>query len=129
MKRFLIRYGVFTLLIIMVAGIVGIAAHYEIRSKQPLTLVVVGDSCRGYVDRGAFAPHCGDTIEVCQTPYGTLPFTLDTLLLEPDHAVLLLEPLSAADFRQRTAHNTCMSGFVFVGHENMLRMIRRKIGL
>ena len=52
MQRFIIRYGVFTILLLMLVGIYLIASRYHIRSKQPVTLVVQGDGlCKAYTAR------------------------------------------------------------------------------
>lgn len=128
MKRFLIRYGVFSLLAIMLAGISWMAGHYEIRTKYPVTLVADDAAYRAYIGTPPdYLPAVGDTLRICQTAGGDLAFTVAAVGREHLSVRLTLHPAdrSAAD---RLNGNTCTTGFIFTGREKLFGLIRRKIG-
>ena len=129
MQRFIIRYGVFTILLLMLVGIYLIASRYHIRSKQPVTLVVQGDGlCKAYTAPGANSLLAmGDTLVVSQIPCGDWPFVLKSKVREPQSEVLMLQPVNPAQFMANTQGNTLLNGYVFDGEESMLRLIWQKV--
>ena len=106
MQRFIIRYGVFTILLLMLVGIYLIASRYHIRSKQPVTLVVQADGlCKAYTASGTNSLlTMGDTLVVSQ-----------------------LQPVNPAQFMANTQGNTLLNGYVFDGEESMLRLIWQRV--
>ena len=129
MQRFIIRYGVFTILLLMLVGIYLIASRYHIRSKQPVTLVVQADGlCKAYTAPGANTLlTMGDTLVISQMPCGDWPFMLKSKLREPQSEVLMLQPVNPAQFLANTQGNTLLNGYVFDGEESMLRLIWQKV--
>ena len=125
MQRFIIRYGVFTILLLMLVGIYLIASRYHIRSKQPVTLVGQAD---GLCKAGANSLlTMGDTLVVSQMPCGDWPFVLKSKVREPQSEVLMLQPVNPAQFMANTQGNTLLNGYVFDGEESMLRLIWQKV--
>ena len=130
MKEFAMRYGVFSVLAAMVAGMVWIARCYEVRVKQPVCLVVVGDRCRIYVPTTARVEfNRGDTIQVSQTPYGDFSFLADSVFGERTHEVLLASPIGDAGPNAVACGDSYMEGFVFMGKEKIGSMALRKLGV
>ena len=129
MQRFIIRYGVFTILLLMLVGIYLIASRYHIRSKQPVTLVVQADGlCKAYTALGTNSLlTMGDTLVVSQMPCGDWPFVLKSKVREPQSEVLMLQPVNPAQFMVNTQGNTLLNGYVFDGEESMLRLIWQKV--
>lgn len=128
MKKFIVHYGVFTILLIMAVGMVWIARNYSVRSKQAVTLFVDGGVCRAYVAGSvAVAPRGGDTIKVSQTQFGDFAFTVDSVRREPASMVLFLQPVDSSRFVVALNGNTYASGFVFNGSETIGRLLEKKL--
>lgn len=133
MKHFLLRYGVFTLLIVMLAGIAFTAGRIRLRTRQPVTLFLHGTRahtlhCTAYTAHGTLpAVRCGDTLTVSQTLAGELRFTVDSVYAEPAWQVLRLRPLEAGTLLRRMQGNTCTTGYVCNGSETMGRLLLRKV--
>lgn len=128
MKRFLIRYGVFSILAIMFTGIAVIACHYEVRTKYPATLFVMpSGNCRAYVAcPAAHLTPLGDTLTIHQTAFGNFTLVIDSLRQEPATTRLFLHPVHPDGFIQSMNGNTFATGYVFVGKERIGDLIRRK---
>ena len=129
MKRFTIRYGVFSILAIMLVGIAVIACRYEIRTKYPATLIVMPDgSCRVYVactyER---LSSLGDSISISQTQYGDITLAIDTFQEEPGMTLFFAHPVNEQQIRLNFGNSTFASGYVFVGKERLADIIIRKL--
>lgn len=151
MTRFIIRYGVFTVLALMLAGIVWMANTYSINQKQSITLFVAGDSLAlGYTASTLpFEMAGGDTLAVNQTPYGNFQFIIEGLRREPSSIVFYLRPLPlprdshsfagdsfvpAKDTIAPTQNletmfsgNTMASGYINTGKEKIGKLILQKL--
>ncbi|MBO5181392.1 MAG: hypothetical protein J6B92_05840 [Paraprevotella sp.] len=128
MRRFLIRYGVFSILAVMVAGLALIAARYKVRVKEPVTFFATSEGGKVYTAyASAFSFEAGDTLTVCQTAYGDLRLVVDSILQEPAAFVFCVRPVNAEDFARRMAGNTYATGFLFTGKERMLDLMRKKV--
>lgn len=128
MKRFLIRYGVFSILIIMVTGVTLIAARYKVRVKEPATLFATGGNAKIYTAYASTLPlGVDDTLTICQTAYGDLKFVVDSIFLESASFVFCVHPVNAEEFTLRMGDNTYATGFLFTGKERMLDLIRKKV--
>lgn len=127
MRRFLIRYGVFSILAVMVAGLALIAARYKVRVKEPVTFFATSGGGKVYTAYASAFFEAGDTLTMCQTAYGDLRFVVDSILREPAAFVFCVRPVNAEDFARRMAGNTYATGFLFTGKERMLDLIRKKV--
>lgn len=129
MQRFIIRYGVFTILLLMLVGIYFIASRYHIRSKQSVTIVVQADGlCKAYIAPSTNSSLAmGDTFVVSQTACGDLPFVLKSKMREPQYEVLALRPVNPTQFIASTRGNTLLNGYVFDGEESMIHLIWQKV--
>lgn len=129
MQRFIIRYGVFTILLLMLVGIYFFASHCSIRSKLPVTLVVKdNDCCKAYVSpTKKLCYTIGDTIVINQTPCGDLSFVIVAKVNEPLSEVLLLQPIDKVNFHVNTQGNTLLSGYLFNGEDRLLQLILHKV--
>ncbi len=128
MKRFLIRYGVFSILVIMVTGLLLIAACYKVRVKEPATLFATSEDVKIYTAYTSILPFgVEDTLEICQTAYGDLPFVVDSIFLESASFVFCVHPINAKEFALRMGNNTHATGFLFTGKERMLDLLRKKV--
>lgn len=151
MTRFIIRYGVFTVLALMLAGIVWMANTYSINQKQSITLFVAGDSLAlGYTAPTLpFEMAGGDTLAVNQTPYGNFQFIIEGLRREPSSIVFYLRPLPlpwdshsfagdsivpakdtiapAQNLETIFSGNTMASGYINTGKEKIGKLILQKL--
>lgn len=128
MKKFVLRYGVFAVLAIMLTGIAWMAESYTIRVKQSVTLFVTGACCKAYVSgTDGFTCHPGDTFTIHQTPFGDLAFIIDSVCQEPSSAVFSLHPQDSIRFSQAMNGNSYASGFIFTGREKMGELILNKL--
>ena len=129
MKRFVIRYGVFSILAIMLVGIAVIACRYEIRTKYPATLIITPDgNCRAYVSCNyRQLSTLGDSITVSQTQYGDIALAIDTFQEEPDMTLFFAHPVNEQQIKLNFGNSTFASGYVFVGKERLVDIISRKL--
>lgn len=128
MIKMILRYGVFVILFLMMTGLTWLANNYEIRTKFPISLVISGQCYKtymGHIPDLFFQKN--DTVIISQTPYGDLPFMIDTIYNEPASTVFLLHPLDEKKFLDATKGNTYMKGYIFTGKERLRDMILRKI--
>ena len=128
MKHFLIRYGVFSILAIMLIGIAVIASRYEVRTKHPATLITMPDgNCRAYVacPYGQLSA-LGDSFTISQTQYGDISLAVDSFRQEPGMTLLFAHPTNELQLKQSMGGNTFASGYVFVGKERLADIISRK---
>lgn len=128
MKNYVLRYGVFTVLAVMLAGLAWMGCRYTIRTKQVVTVLAYGDCCVAYIGRTArLSFHRGDTLTVSQTPYGDFSFVITGQRLEPASVVFSLSPCDSLSLRHSLAGNTIATGYVFTGRESLGRLIVRKM--
>ena len=127
-NKFIVKYGVFSILSIMVIGMAWIAEYYEIQVKQPIHLVVLDDRCKVYVNRKSnIILHQNDIISVSQTLYGNLHFIVDSIYNEVTFTVFLVHPQEENNFRERTQGDTYIEGYVSLGREKVREMLLRKV--
>ena len=127
-NKFIVKYGVFSILSIMVIGMAWIAEYYEIQVKQPIHLVVLDDRCKVYVNRKSnLILHQNDIISVSQTLYGNLHFIVDSIYNEVTFTVFLVHPQEENNFRERTQGDTYIEGYVSLGREKVREMLLRKV--
>ena len=127
-NKFIVKYGVFSILSIMVIGMAWIAEYYEIQVKQPIHLVVSNDRCKVYINRQSnLILHQNDIISVSQTLYGNLHFIVDSIYNEVTFTVFLVHPQEENNFRERTQGDTYIEGYVSLGREKVREMLLRKV--
>ena len=127
-NKFIVKYGVFSILSIMVIGMAWIAEYYEIQVKQPIHLVVLDDRCKVYVNRKSnLILHQNDIISVSQTLYGNLHFIVDSIYNEVTFTVFLVHPQEENNFRERPQGDTYIEGYVSLGREKVREMLLRKV--
>ena len=127
MRRFLIRYGVFSILAVMVAGLALIAARYKVRVKEPVTFFATSGGGKVYTAYASAFFEAGDTLTMCQTAYGDLRLVVDSILREPAAFVFCVRPVNAEELARRMAGNTYATGFLFTGKERILDLMRKKV--
>lgn len=135
MRRFIIKYGVFTVLAVMLIGIAWMANTYHINQKQEITIIRLGDygdkSTALYKAYTAFNPSLSfskdDTLRVSQTPYGDLPFIIIGAQREPSSLVLYLIPPSVGNSDFTLGGNTMTTGFLTTGKEKIGKLILQKL--
>lgn len=126
MKHFLIRYGVFCILALMLSGIGWMATHYTVRVKLPVTLCGTKNGCTAWIpltDTGSYSP--GDSLHIVQTSVGNLSFRIDSIWQEGNYRVYCLQAPSAAPPSPKDGH-TMLTGYVIAGRESMGTLILRK---
>lgn len=128
MIKMILRYGVFAILSLMMIGLTWFANNYEIRTKHPISLVISGQCYKTYIRHipDLFFQK-NDTLVISQTPYGDLPFMIDTIYNEPASIVFLLHPLNEKAFLDAAKGNTYMEGYIFTGKERLRDLVLRKI--
>lgn len=132
MKKVLLRYGVFAILLLMSAGILFIMNEFEIRQKASVQLFVTGErDCVAYVAR---VPNLGfvsgDTVQIDQTLGGRLAFVVDSVVAEPASLVLRLRAAGEdAPLWQQLGGNSYTQGYVFTGNMKLSKLIVRKISM
>ena len=120
-NKFIVKYGVFSILFIMLIGMAWIAEYYEIQVKQPIHLVVSGNRCKVYI------LHQNDIISVSQTLYGNLHFIVDSIYKEATFSVFLVHPQEENNFQERIQGDTYIEGYVSLGREKVREMLLRKV--
>ena len=129
-NKFIVKYGVFSILFIMVIGMVWIAEYYEIQVKQPMHLVVSEDRCKVYINRQSnLILHKDDTLSVSQTLYGNLHFIVDSTYNEATFSVFLVHPREENNFQERTQGDTYSEGYMILGREKVREVFLRKVKL
>ncbi|WP_278786102.1 hypothetical protein [Prevotella histicola] len=129
-NKFIVKYGVFSILFIMVIGMVWIAEYYEIQVKQPMHLVVSEDRCKVYINRQSnLILHKDDTLSVSQTLYGNLHFIVDSTYNEATFSVFLVHPREENNFQERTQGDTYIEGYMILGREKVREVFLRKVKL
>ena len=127
-NKFIVKYGVFSIVFILVIGVAWIAEYYEIQVKQPIHLVVSEDRCKVYINRQSnLILHQNDIISVCQTLYGNLHFIVDSTYNEATFSVFLVHPQEGNNFQDRTQGDTYIEGYVSLGREKVREMLLRKV--
>jgi len=127
-NKFIVKYGVFSILFIMVIGMAWIAEYYEIQVKQPIHLVVSGNRCKVYINRQSnLILHQNDIISVSQTLYGNLHFIVDSIYKEATFSVFLVHPQEENHFQERIQGDTYIEGYVSLGREKVREMLLRKV--
>lgn len=132
MKRFILRYGLFAVLLLVAAGTLFILDRIEVRTKTSVSLFLLPDGdCMAYVARAdAFAPAAGDTLAVDQTLSGPLTAVVRTVRHEPAYVVLRLRPLAGTPSRApRFAGNSFSSGYVYTGRVRLRTLVFRQLGV
>lgn len=122
MKRFILRYGVFTILILTALILLAVSRSFETRAKIPVHLFQTENGeYRVYVPYGENpVPVCGDTITVEQTTGGNVPFVITGTRREPSSTVLLLRLADAKAGKSASlGGDTYSGGFVVAGRTNL----------
>lgn len=117
MKRYLLRFGIPTILVVMFAGILYILNSFELRTKTTATLVLSDEGkVKVYVGRTEGGGlQAGDTIRLDQTLAGSLAFRVDSVREEPAASVLYahLSGDGARALQARLGGNTLSAGYVY----------------
>lgn len=128
MKRFILRYGTFVLITLLLVGLSCLLHYVHIPMKQRIVLVHTPQMCKAYLPRSANKPTLRiDTLTVYQTAHGSFSFTIDSVIAEPMAMVLQLTPCDKSRFEQGRFGNTLLEGYIFVGQESLYAMLLRKL--
>ena len=130
MKQFLLRYGVFAILLVMAAGLFLILGALSIRQKAPVQIFVTGAAtARAYLTPAPSmpGPAPGDTLRVVQTAGGDMAFTVDSLRAEGSDIALSLRATVPGDLSRRLGGNTYTQGYVYTGRTPLLRLVLEKV--
>lgn len=130
MKQFLLRYGVFAILLVMAAGLFLILGALSIRQKATVQIFVTGAAtARAYLTPAPSmpTPAPGDTLRVVQTAGGDMAFTVDSLRVEGSDIALSLRTTVPGDLSRRLGGNTYTQGYVYTGRTPLLRLVLEKV--
>lgn len=94
MKKYMLRFGIPTILAVMFAGTLYILNSFELRTKAMATLVLSdGGGMKVYVSRGeSTGLQAGDTVAIDRTVAGSLSVVIDSVREEPVNTVLYVRP-------------------------------------
>lgn len=94
MKKYMLRFGIPTILAVMFAGTLYILNSFELRTKAMATLVLSdGGGMKVYVSRGeSTGLQAGDTVGIDRTVAGSLSVVIDSVREEPVNTVLYVRP-------------------------------------
>ena len=129
MKRFLWRYGTFVALTVFLLSVGMFAAHFPVRTKQAVTLVVDrAGQCRIYMpSRPDFATQRGDTLTLNLSVVGECAFRVEGFRAEPNATVVTALPLRQEAFMKQAEGNTLLVGTVFTGQKSMLSFLCERL--
>lgn len=131
MRRIILKYGVFAILIIMSAGLLVILNRFEIRTKASVTLFLDSrKSCIAYMSNNESATiSIGDTLAITQTTAdGELRLIVKSITKEPNNMVLELDSTNKEkSIKQELKGNTCSSGFVFTGKIKLMELVLKQL--
>lgn len=132
MKRYLLRFGIPTILVVMFAGILYILNSFELRTKTTATLVLSDEGkVKVYVARTEGGGlQTGDTIRLDQTLAGNLAFRLDSVREESEASVLYvhLSGDSVRALQNRMGGNTLSAGYVYTRSVRLRSLFFKRIG-
>ena len=126
MKKTILKYGVFAILILMSFGLLVILKSFEIRTKTSAILIAeANDTCTAYVTYAPhFNPEIGDTIEISQTLGGNLRFVVENISKEPTNLVLTLHPADKRiNLYQSFGGNSLSNGYIFTGKIKLRELV------
>lgn len=130
MKRFILRYGVFTILILTAVILLAASRSFETRTKLPVHLFMTGPGeCTAYVPYGDHVlPLRGDTVVVEQTAGGNVPFVVTDTGREPTSTVLRLRAVGNGKKKDTPFDgNTYSGGFVVAGRTTLMDHLLKSI--
>lgn len=117
MKKYLLRFGIPTILAVMFAGTLYILNSFELRTKAMATLVLSDEGgMKVYVPRKeSVGLQAGDTVGIDQTMAGCLVVVIDSVREETENSVLYVH-LSDSDgrsLRNRLDGNSLSGGYIY----------------
>lgn len=139
-ERFLLRYGAYLLLFLLLLGIWHFGQHFSLHTKTQLQ--VFRSSCshdashslwHGYSSLPlSTLPQPNDTLHLQQTSIGSLSFLVISSHREPSHSCLLLLPLrplpsSITSSSPSSPSDTFLEGYIYTGEETIFSLLLRKI--
>lgn len=130
MKRSILRYGVFVILLVMSLGLLLILDRFEIRLKASVNLIVTDErTCIAYVaNNKEFNPCIEDSIAIRQTIGGDVFFIVKGVKKEPSYVVLQLCPIDEQQsILQKFGKNTFSQGYIFTGKTKLRELVLEKI--
>lgn len=125
MKTFVLRYGILSLLLTMLVGMVLFMGSIELRTKQSAVFIQTGNDIRVYLDPSNSPSYREqDSLTVVQTNQGDFTFVIEHVVQEPGHKVLYVKyPDGLPALKKRLGGNTLISGFVFSEKEKLTERI------
>lgn len=126
MKKTILKYGVFAILILMSFGLLVILNSFEIRTKTSAILIAgANDTCTAYITYAPhFNPEISDTIEINQTLGGNLCFVVRSVSKEPENLVLTIYPADQRiNLYQSFNGNSLSSGYIFTGKIKLRELV------
>lgn len=123
-RKFVFRYGFYTLLIVMLLGLCYIANVFEIRNKILANVVLCHDNeIRVYIQKGDFLPKIGDSFKIEQTLVGDIKCKVKNIEEETVNIVIYSTIDDACRFQQ----NSFLTGYIFTNSIKMKNLIVKKI--
>lgn len=129
MKKAVLRYGMFAILIVMVVGVFYMLDVLSLRQKVTLQVFVTDtSSAKAYTTLQATSFKKNATLHVVQTAGGEMDFNVDTMYFESGNVVLLLTSTdSNTSVQERLQGNSYTQGYVFIGTKSLLRLVVEKL--
>ena len=130
MKKAILKYGVFVILLVMSLGLLIILNQFEIRSKTSVYLIVSeNQGCMAYVAYDKkFDPNIGDTIKIDQTLGDEVAFIVKAVKKEPSNLVLQLYPIDKEmNVIRKFGGNTFSPGYIYTGRIKLRDLVFKQI--
>lgn len=132
MKKFLLRYGVFSVTACMCCGIFWLSGTMEISRKAPVSLVQASRGCTAYVPIADMdtLPTAGSAWKVRQLPAAdSLTFRVVSVRRESSFVVLQLESpgLDSSQLSGMLGGNTFASGYASLGKRKLREVLLRHV--
>lgn len=129
MKKAILRYGVFLILIIMAIGLVFILRALSIRQKTSVQIfVIAAQSAKAYIVPPVPAFRQGSPLEIVQTAGGDIAFKVDSVYAESGGSVLLLTPTDTTiPMQERLGGSSHAQGYIYTGRTPLLKLVMEKV--
>ena len=130
MKKVVLKYGVFAILICMLAGVFWMLDSFKLGSRTSVQVFVLTEhTCRAYaMPAPGFSPLAGDTLLLKSTAGGDLTMVVDTVWQEPSHLALTLHlPASSPGFGRLLHGDHYTPGYISTGKVRLKELVFKRV--